>query len=109
MKAPGTPANQPPASAGENLVQIECTDAELGALGKISKSFVRRQDWTASELAAYVLTTALLHWEKIEPFIFARQDYAKAEGLKEPGLMQAFNEKTIALKFKLRAKREVAS
>ena|GEM_PF-4937973 len=56
---------------------------------------------TINEAASYVLTAALLHWEKLVPVICSHEDYAKAEGLFQAGMMQTFNAKRIARKFKL--------
>ncbi len=90
------------AAAIQNHVRVECSGAEFGALGKIGKKIKPQRHRSADDVAAYVLKAALLHWDKLVPFIVAHENYAKAEGFFQPGIMQAFQAKTIAKKFRLR-------
>ena len=82
-------------------VKIGFSREELGALCQIAKSFEVKHHQTPGRAAAFVLTTALMHWEKLEPLVFDDQHYAKAEGFSDLGSQELFQTKTIARKFDL--------
>ena len=89
--------------AGKNIfsnfwVKIGFSREELGALRQISRLFENRKHQTAGYTAMMVLGTALMHWDKLEPLVFADQKYAEDEGFAH---MECFRAKTIARKFKL--------
>jgi hypothetical protein len=95
------PGQQEAESAGNFNVRIECCVTKCRALQKINKKLKPRRDRPIGEIADYVLNSALLHWDKLVPFVCAHEDYAKAEGFFQTGAMQTFNEKTIARNFKV--------
>jgi hypothetical protein len=72
---------------------------ELHALHKIAELFENKRSRTAGRAALLVLSTALMHWEKLEPFVFADQQYAEAEGFL---CREVFVAQTVAKKFNLK-------
>jgi hypothetical protein len=93
--------------AGKNIVsnfwvKIGFSREELGALRQITRLFENRKHQTVGNCAMMVLETALMHWDKLEPLVFADQKYAKDEGFKH---LEFFRAKTIAIKFNLHGAR----
>jgi hypothetical protein len=79
-------------------VKIGFSPAELKALQTISRYFDHKEHRTTGRAAAFVLTTALMNWDKLEPLAIASQKHAREEGF---GHHEYFNEEIIASKFKL--------
>jgi hypothetical protein len=80
-------------------VKIGFSREELGALREISKIFKHSSYQTTGNAAALVLSTALMHWEKLEPLLYADKAYCDAEGLLH---IERFQAATIARKFNLK-------
>lgn len=72
---------------------------ELGALQQIARLFEDRKNQTTGRAAALVLTTALMHWDTLQPLLFADREYAVAEGFANTEL---FETHIIARKFNLK-------
>jgi hypothetical protein len=83
-------------------VKIGFSRQELGALREIAKIFKHSYFKTTGHAAAVVLTTALMHWEKLEPLLRADKAYCDSEGFLH---MEIFQADTIARKFNLVGKR----
>ncbi len=79
-------------------VKLGFSREELGALAKIAGIFAQKKHQTTGNAARLVLTTALMHWDKLEPLAFADEKYAETEGFAHKELFCA---KTIAHKFNL--------
>ena len=79
-------------------VKIGFSREELGALARIAGLFEQKTRQTTGNAARLVLTTALMHWDKIEPLAFADEKYAEDEGFFHTEIFRA---KVIAHKFNL--------
>lgn len=79
-------------------VKVGFSREELGALAQIAGIFEQRKHRTTGNAAHMVLTTALMHWDKLEPLAFADEKYAEDEGFAHKEIFRA---KTIAHKFNL--------
>jgi hypothetical protein len=91
--------------AGKKIVpnfwlKLGLSREELGALRQIAQLFQEPKSQTIARAAALVLSTALMHWDKLEAFVFSDQKYADAEGF---NLMEKFQAESIARKFSLKA------
>lgn len=69
---------------------------ELAALKPISRLFKNAKDQTNGNALHLVVTTALLHWDKLEPFVFSDQEYCKAEGF---AFMEQFRQAALLRKY----------
>ena len=79
-------------------VKVGFSREELGALAQIAGIFEQKKHQTTGNAAHMVLTTALMHWDKLEPLAFADEKYAEDEGFAHKEIFRA---KTIAHKFNL--------
>lgn len=79
-------------------VKIGFSREELGALAQIAGILEQKKHQTTGNAARLVLTTALMHWDKLEPLAFADEKYAEDEGFAHKEIFRA---KTIAHKFNL--------
>ena len=86
-------------------VKIGFSREELGALRSIAQSFLDKKNRTVGKAAALVLTTALMHWEKLDELSFADKKYAQDEGFL---LMELFAQRVIAKNFNLAAVKKLA-
>ena len=79
-------------------VKVGFSREELGALAQIAGLFDQKKHQTTGNAAHMVLTTALMHWDKLEPLAFADEKYAADEGFAHK---EIFRSKNIAHKFNL--------
>ena len=79
-------------------VKIGFSREELGALQEIARTYKDKQNRTVGKAAALVLTTALMHWDKLDELAFADRKYSIDEGFL---LMEYYAARVIAKKFNL--------
>lgn len=79
-------------------VKIGFSLEELKALTRITTLFEQKKYKTTGIAARLVLTTALTHWDVLEPLAFADEKYMEDEGFTNKEL---FRQKIIAQKFNL--------
>ena len=68
---------------------------ELAALKHVAQLFKNASDQTTGKALHLVVATALLHWDKLEPHVFADDKYCRAEGV----LMENLRRDTLFLKY----------
>ena len=69
---------------------------ELAALKTIAGVFENSKDQTTGKALHLVVTTALLHWDKLEPHVFSDREYCEAEGFR---MMEQFRQAALRGKF----------
>jgi hypothetical protein len=69
---------------------------ELVALKQISQLFEQRKSRTAGHALHLVVSTALLHWDKLEPYVFSDQKYVESEGFED---LETYRHDAIPRKF----------
>lgn len=70
-------------------VKLGLVRQELAALKPIAKLFKDAKCQTTGNALHLVVTTALMHWDMLEPYVFSDQEYCKAEGFRS---MENFRE-----------------
>lgn len=83
---------------GNYYIKLGLHQDELAALRQIARLFVSPKHRTTGRALHLLATTALLHWEILEPHVFADQAYSKAEGFSS---MEHYRMTTIPRKFNL--------
>ena len=77
-------------------LKIGLAKEELLALRDIAQLFEHKQYQTPGHALRLVATTALMHWDKIEPFVFSDRAYSEAEGF---GCFEIYRRNFLAAKF----------
>jgi hypothetical protein len=104
-KSAGKSAGEKPVAATEyvgNLcatnywVKIGLMREELAALKPIAKLFKNTKHQTTGNALHLLITTALLHWDKLESYVFSDQKYCEAEGFE---IMEQFRQAVLRRKF----------
>jgi hypothetical protein len=77
-------------------VKIGLVREELAALKPIAKLFEDAKDQTTGNALHLLVTTALLHWDKLQPLVFSDRKYCEAEGF---ALFEQFRQAALRRKF----------
>jgi hypothetical protein len=103
------PAKKTAAPAAESVGNICATNywvklglmrEELAALKPIAGLFKNAKHQTTGNALHLVVTTALLHWDKLEPLVFNDQKYCEAEGFVT---IEQFRQDTLHRKFPVKS------
>jgi len=81
-----------------NWLKLGLSREELHALHLIARDFEQTKHRTVGRAAAFVLTAALMHWDRLYPLVLADQRYSESEGFLH---WEIFCSETISKKFKM--------